>query len=218
MVQLSRALGFFALASTAFALAVTSDATGVKVGNTDGIAARIENNDPSVKSKAFDADVTSVENKFMVNATSAGIVELVIGTMAIRPGSTHFIQNNEGYFLSRLGYNGLGFSKTTPDVPCTFRAERLIRTDYVTLRADNGLFITVDYRRDPTALWLDPRDPVAAFDTVSAGDGKEFLVVRDVDRPQMGPWAVTGEGTSDDTIAMITYPAPRFYALYFYGN
>ncbi|KAJ7036186.1 hypothetical protein C8F04DRAFT_1258291 [Mycena alexandri] len=232
MVQISRALAFFALASTALALAVNSDATSVKgatVGDTDETAVHhtgieevnINDQDASVKSEASGTDVgsdviaatTFDEDKVTVNATSAGVVGPA-GTMALRPGSSVYIQNNNGYFLSRWGATGVIFGKTTPDVFCRFRADRLAGTNYVTLRADNGLTINVDHGANPPALWLNQLYPAGAFETVPAGDGKDFLVVRDVARPEKGPWAVRGENINGNAITTIAYPTTRFYALY----
>lgn len=154
------------------------------------------------------------------NATSAGVAEAgntcwllrfvrithtktAAGAEAIRPG-TIYIQNNQGYYLSRIGPTGVAFSKTAPDQFCRFKADR-VGGSYLTLRADNDLAITLDHGFDPPVLWLNRLYPVGWFEVVSTGDGKDYLVVYNPSTPDNGPWTVAGTNYNSGSINTVLF-------------
>ncbi|KAJ6548703.1 hypothetical protein B0H19DRAFT_1379060 [Mycena capillaripes] len=227
MVQISRVIAFFALVSTGLALATNSDATtsakGVSAGNSDETAVhnggiekvKMNDHDTLVNSEFSGSTANSgsdaiavttfAEDKAVVNATSAGVAEpgvvkIAAGTEAIRPGSSVYIQNNQGYYLTRFGATGLIFGKTSPDVFCKFRADGVTGTDYVVLRSDDNLAITLDRTYNPPPLWLNRLFPFVWFQAVSAGEGKYYLVIRN---PDDAPLTVTGSNFNGGAISTI---------------
>ncbi|KAJ6568681.1 hypothetical protein B0H19DRAFT_1065498 [Mycena capillaripes] len=218
MVQISRALAFFALVSTGLALAVNFDAMpSVKYHNGGVEEVKIYFHDTSVNiefsgtnakgcSDAIDA-ATFAENKATINDASAGVadpglvVKTAAGVQAIRPGSVIYIQNSDGYYLSRIGPTGVKFAKRSPDVYCRFKADPVGGTNYVTLRADNGLPITLDYRWGRPVLWLNAANPSGWFEARSIGTStKDFLIVRDSTNPGDGDWVISGTNWNDGAI------------------
>ncbi|KAF7344855.1 hypothetical protein MVEN_01647200 [Mycena venus] len=228
MVQISRALAFFALVSTGLALALNSDAAtgvkGVSAGNIETAVhhgdieeVKMKNHDTSVNSEVSGSNANSgaatafAEDMATVNATSAGVVEPA-GAEAIQPNSYVYIQNNQGYYLSRMGPTGVGFTKPSPDQYCRFKADR-VGDIYIALRADNNLAITLDHGSKLPVLWLNALYPVGWFEAVSTGHGTVYLVVHNPSMPDNGPWTVTGTNYNYDAINTIRYPT-GFNGLY----
>ncbi|KAJ6554224.1 hypothetical protein B0H19DRAFT_1262613 [Mycena capillaripes] len=207
MVQISRALAFFALVSTGLAASVNHLRTQAVYNG--GIKVKINYHDTSVNiefsgtnanggSDAI-AATTFAEDKAMVNDASAGVAEpglvfkTAVGVEAIRPGSVIYIQNSDGYYLSRMGPTELNFAKTSPDFWCQFWADPVDGTDYVTLRADNDLLITLDFDYGQPVLWLNPDKPTGWFQAVSnRAATRDYLIVYDSTRPDFNAWGLTG--------------------------
>ncbi|KAJ7046004.1 hypothetical protein C8F04DRAFT_1322464 [Mycena alexandri] len=150
---------------------------------------------------------TFAEDKTMVNATSAEVAETALGSVVLTPGAFYQIRNKHGRYLTRWGPDGVIFEKTYPDVYCNFQAARFPGTNYVTLRTDAGTTINVDRGFNPPALWLYPLYAAGAFEAISAGEGKYYLIVRDMSRLDQGPWVVKGENINGNAITTAQYPA-----------
>ncbi|KAJ7028276.1 hypothetical protein C8F04DRAFT_1188815 [Mycena alexandri] len=224
MVQISRALAFFTFVSTALAAAMDPDATSVK-GVTTGNSAETANISVNSKfpgSKANggrDANVEtiSVEDKALVNA----VVEIT----AIIPGKTILLSaraKRSSDLLTRIGPTGLSFAKSQTDDYCKFKTFPILGTTDVSLVADNGLPITIDFGdpANPPALWLNPFYPVAAFSTVFTGYAGNYLVVRDPLRNNGGPWTVTGDNINGNALTTTLNPDPvaNRVSIYYIGD
>ncbi|KAJ7758334.1 hypothetical protein B0H16DRAFT_1720939 [Mycena metata] len=129
-------------------------------------------------------------------------------------GSLIYVQNTNGYFLSRMGPTGLEFSKKSLDEYCKFKVVQVAGTVYFSLAADNGDVMALDYGADNSpSIWLNYLYPVAAFAAVSADNGKTYLVAHDPGRPDKGPYTVTGVDYSSSSISTIV-DATGYDALY----
>ncbi|KAJ7152935.1 hypothetical protein C8R46DRAFT_1042558 [Mycena filopes] len=111
----------------------------------------------------------------------------------LTPGTSVYIQNQQGQYLTRIGEQHVGFSKSTPDVYCKFKVAQVGNTEYVSLTADNGLALAVDYGAG-FLMWLQYLYPQVSFTTEPVGyDGQVYLIGHDLNQPAQGPWTVTGE-------------------------
>ncbi|KAJ7685701.1 hypothetical protein DFH06DRAFT_1313985 [Mycena polygramma] len=92
------------------------------------------------------------------------------------PGTSIYIQNTAGTYLTRYGEDGLLFAKTTPDQYCKFKVRKIQGChagNYVSLVADNNLPITLYYGSEsgPPTLQLYRLYPTCAFDQRAADEG-----------------------------------------------
>ncbi|KAJ6479184.1 hypothetical protein C8R47DRAFT_1074626 [Mycena vitilis] len=214
MVHISRTLALFAFVSTGLALALTADHTttgieGVSAGHTDdtGVINKAKNGGSDVIAattfaKDKPADDAVAAPGFVVNTTRAA-------SGGILPGGVYHILNQAGDCLARDG-TGIGFRAT-----CSrFTATAVPGTEYVTLKADNGLSITFDYNYYPSGLFLDPFSTVAWFKTESARFNIEYhLYVHDPSSMTGEPLVVSGNNDNAGTIST-DFSSTRYNGLY----
>ncbi|KAJ6490752.1 hypothetical protein C8R47DRAFT_1215023 [Mycena vitilis] len=213
MVQIPHALAFFVLVFAVRALPTEAESEsriqGVRLVNY------------------LDKSATGVSCCTNPSPSSAGVAnprpKAARSAAILAPGTSIYIQNIDGKYLTRYGEDGLLFAKTAPDQYCKFKVRSIegCAGNYVSLVADNNLPITLYYGSDPPTLQLYRLYPTCAFDQTAADEGlvgglldgllggsSYYLGFRDLSRLDRGPWTVAG-ANSDGSHTIQTSTDPR---------